>query len=224
MFKSYETFSFLHTHIYTYIYLFNFTYRIPESQKTLNRDTLSNIPLHEHPHSSPRSYFSLNPWIQVDQNCIGPRFLWELREEGAAGRRQGNRIQSQITTVHRSSRPLGLMRSMRACVTVYLSTMEGVFPPLSLSSVFLFFARDQQSFVSNWSRGGDGSSPLLFACLGCLSDTTTRPIKDTLSRVDWMEGVVNNGLVTAIVSLRIFGLVSILLVGFFYSNSWQHNV
>lgn len=115
--------------------------------------------------------------------------------------------------------------SMRHCLPVYDGGKgEGVSPPLSLSSVFLFFARDQQSFVSNWSRGGDGSSPLLFACLGCLSDTTTRPIKDTLSRVDWMEGVVNNGLVTAIVSLRIFGLVSILLVGFFYSNSWQHNV
>lgn len=145
MFKSYETFSFLHTHIYTYIYLFNFTYRIPESQKTLNRDTLSNIPLHEHPHSSPRSYFSLNPWIQVDQNCIGPRFLWELREEGAAGRRQGNRIQSQITTVHRSSRPLGLMRSMRACVTVYLSTMEERGRAFSLPFPFrpsFFFSRE----------------------------------------------------------------------------------
>lgn len=189
MFKSYETFSLLHTHIYTYIYLFNFTYRIPESQKTLNRDTLSNIPLHEHPHSSPRSYFSLNPWIQVDQNCIGPRFLWELREEGrgAAGRRQGNRIQSQITTVHRSSRPLGLMRSMRACVTVYLSTMEergrafplSPFPFVRLS----FFARDQQSFVSNWGVGEGMDHPPSYLHASAASAIQPPGLSRTRSRV-----------------------------------------
>lgn len=112
--------------------------------------------------------------------------------------------------------------SMRHCLPVYDG---GRFPsPFPFVRLSFFRARSAEFRFKLGSRGGDGSSPLLFACLGCLSDTTTRPIKDTLSRVDWMEGVVNNGLVTAIVSLRIFGLVSILLVGFFYSNSWQHNV
>lgn len=89
--------------------------------------------------------------------------------------------------------------SMRHCLPVYDGGKgEGVSPlPFPFRPSFFFRARSAEFRFKLGSRGGDGSSPLLFACLGCLSDTTTRPIKDTFSRVDWMEGVVNNGLVTA---------------------------
>lgn len=120
-----------------HIHSFNFTYRIASQKHTR---TLYLTFHSTSPHSPPRSYFSLNPWIQVDQNCIGPRFLWELREG------EGNRIQSQITTVHRSPRPLGLMRSMsmRHCLPVH-GWGEGAFP---LS--FVFFRTRSAEFRFKW--------------------------------------------------------------------------
>lgn len=131
---------------------------------TLNSYTLSNIPFP----SLLYPYFPLDPWIQVDQNCIGPRSL-------SLSLGIGNRIQSQITTVHRSSatrfNEINEHASLSTC-------LQEAFPAPLL--VFFFFSLRARSaeFRFKLEPGTErGIIPLLFsfACPRCLSNTTSHP-------------------------------------------------